>query len=104
MKKILFAALITIALTSSAFAHGNAVHILGTVTAVSDHSITVKTTTGDTKTVDVLSETKILKSDKTVTLKDIQVGDRVSIHAGKENDKLQAEEIKIGAAPAPQAK
>ncbi len=46
MKKILFAALVTIALTSLAFAHGNTVHILGTVTAVSDHSITVKTTTG----------------------------------------------------------
>ena len=36
MKKILFAALVTIALTSLAFAHGNTVHILGTVTAVSD--------------------------------------------------------------------
>jgi len=104
MKKTLFAALVTIALTSLAFAHGNTVHILGTVTSVSDHSITVKTTTGDTKTIDVLSETKILKGDATVTLKDIQVGDRVSIHAGNENDKLHAEEIKIGAAPATQAK
>ena len=104
MKKTILLALATLVLASLAFAHGNMVHILGTVTAVSDHSITVKTTNGDTKTIEVMAETKILKSEAAATLNDIKVGDRVAIHAGKEGDKLHAEEIKIGAATAAPAK
>ena len=100
MKKFAFASAITLAFAIIAFAHGNMEHILGTVTAVSDHSITVKTTAGDTKTIEIVSDTKVMKGDAAGTLKDIHVGDRVAIHAGNHDGKLQAEKIKAGAAPA----
>jgi Cu/Ag efflux protein CusF len=100
MKKFAFASAITLAFAIIAFAHGNMEHILGAVTAVSDHSITLKTTGGETKTIEVVAGTKLVKGDAAVTLKDIHVGDRVAIHAGNRDGKLQAEEIKIGVAPA----
>ena len=100
MKKLAIASAITLVFVINAFAHGNMEHILGTVTAVSDHSVTVKTTAGDTKTVEIATGTKVMKGDAAGTLKDVHVGDRVAIHAGDHDGKLQAEEIKIGAAPA----
>jgi len=99
MKKFAIASAITVVLVINAFAHGNMEHILGTVTAVSEHSVTVKTTAGVSKTVEVAAGTKVMKSDAAGTLKDVHVGDRVAIHAGNHDGKLQAEEIKIGAAP-----
>lgn len=98
MKKSLISIAVIWVLAVAAFAHGNMVHILGTVTATTDHSLTVKTTKGDTQTVEVAKETKITKGDASAALSDVHVGDRVSIHAGKQNDKLHAEEIKIGTA------
>lgn len=100
MKKFAIASALTLVFAIIAFAHGNMEHILGTVTAVSDQSITVKTPAGETKTVEIVSGTKVMKGDVSGTLKDVHVGDRVSIHAGNHDGKLQAEEIKIGAAPA----
>ena len=99
MKKFAIASAITLVLVINAFAHGNMEHILGTVTAVSEHSVTVKTTAGVSKTVEVAAGTKVMKSDAAGTLKYVHVGDRVAIHAGNHDGKLQAEEIKIGAAP-----
>jgi len=83
------------------FAHGNEKHVMGTVTKVEDGSIVVKTKEGD-KTVMVLSTTKFVKGTAAVSQKDVRVGDRVVIHAMPMGDMLQATEVKIGAAPAPQ--
>ena len=96
MKKTLITTALILGMAMAAFAHGDMVHIMGTVTGTTDHSITVKTTSGDTQTVEVAKETKITKGDAAVSMTDVHVGDRVAIHAAKHDDKLRAEAIKIG--------
>jgi hypothetical protein len=78
------------------FAHGDMEHILGTVTAITDHSLSVKTRDGATKTVEFDSETKFVKGDGAATIKDVQPGSRVVIHAHKKDNSLHAAEVKIG--------
>ena len=81
-------------------AHGGMIHVMGTVTGVTDHSVTVQTT--DNKTVEVLlaDSTTFVNGTKPADRKDLKVGDRVVIHAVKVKDSLQAHEVRFGAAPA----
>ena len=72
-------------------------HVMGTVTALTETTITVKATDGKTQTVAVTSDTKYSKAQAAVTLKDIKVGDHVVIHATKKGDQLNAAEVKVGA-------
>ena len=88
----------TLLLGTLAFAHGGMEHILGTVTAITDHSLSVKTRDGATRTVEFDSETKFVKGDAPATIKDVQVGSRVAIHAHKNDNSLHAAEVRIGAA------
>jgi len=97
MRKASFVLMTVVLLIALAHAHGSAVHVLGTVTAVSDVSISVKTTTGETNVVTIDGETKFLKGDSAAALKDIHVGDRVVIHADSQDGKLHAAEVKLGA-------
>ena len=60
-----------------ALAHGNEKHIMGTVTSISDSSITVETKDKKSVTVDVSDKTKFEKSGAAATLKDLKVGDKV---------------------------
>lgn len=86
---------------SLAFAHGGMEHILGTVTAITGHSLSVKTRDGAARTVEFDSETKFVKGDAAATIKDVRVGSRVAIHAHKNDDSLHAAEVRIGADAAP---
>jgi Domain of unknown function (DUF5666) len=105
MKKLslmLTAALICILIISTqTFAHGGMEHVLGTVTAVADHSISVRARDGAIKTVEFDGETKFVKGDAAATIKDVQVGSRVAIHAHNHDNSLHAAEVKIGADAAP---
>jgi len=78
------------------------IHVMGTVTGMTDTSVTVETT--DKKTVEILltDTTAYLNGSKPSNRKELKVGDRVVIHAVKVKDFLQAHEIKFGqGAPAP---
>ena len=66
-----------------ALAHGGLEHIIGTVAMVGPDSITVKTTTNKTVTVTVAQDTKFLKDKASAKLSDLNVGDRVVIHANE---------------------
>jgi hypothetical protein len=79
-----------------AFAHGGMDHVMGTVTAVTDHSVSVKVSDGTVTTVEFDGETKFVKGDAPATVKDVQVGSRVVIHAHKHDNSLHAAEVKIG--------
>jgi Cu/Ag efflux protein CusF len=94
---ILFAATVLLA-CGVAFAHGKGQHVMGTVTAVTDDSITVQTTAKDPVTVYTMPDTKYEKSGSAASMKDLKVGDRVVIHAAKMNDKLMATDVRFGAA------
>ena len=90
----------TLLLNSVTFAHGGMEHVMGTVTAITDHSLSVKTS-DSAVTVEFDSETKFMKGDSAATAKDVRVGSRVVIHAHKHDKSLHAAEVKIGTSAAP---
>ena len=97
MQRMVAVVTLLFALAIMALAHGNEKHVMGTVTSISDSSITVETTAKKSVTVDVSDQTKFEKSDSPATLKDLKVGDKVVIHAGVSGTKLVANEVQFGA-------
>lgn len=79
-------------------AHGGLEHVMGTITKVSDSSVTVATTAG--KTVEVMLDTKttFARGSQAIQRTDLKVGDRVVIHAEKSGDKFTAHTVEIGTA------
>ena len=90
-------------LPAVALAHGGFEHVMGTVSKISDTSVTVTTAAG--KSVDVALDAKTTYARATQALQraDLKVGDRVVIDAVKTGDKLAAHSIKIGGATAAKA-
>jgi|SRR5207249_513276 len=103
------ACILTILLMASAIlAHGNATHLMGTVTAVGKDTVTIQDKDGKSVVVMLEKGTKYFKSKKPATLDEMKIGTRVVIDA-EMNEKMKmysAEEINIGvaAAAAPAAK
>jgi preprotein translocase subunit YajC len=85
-----------LALSAIAFAHGNEKHVMGTVTSISEKSITVETTSRKTVTVTVSPTTKFQKNGSPAALKDLKFGDKVVIHATGPEEKLVAAEVRFG--------
>jgi uncharacterized protein YfdQ (DUF2303 family) len=84
-----------------AFAHGNEKHVIGTVIKVSQNSVTIETTANTTVEVTIISDTKFTKGDASAAPKDLQVSDRVVIHAVPTKDgKVIAHTVQIGVAKA----
>ncbi len=105
----LLALFLTIA-ADTALAHGNKVHVRGTVEKISADSVVVKTVEGKSVEVRFVSSTVFLSrannEDKPAKAGDLAAGDLVVIHATPKNNTLEAEEIKFslpnagkGAAP-----
>lgn len=97
MKRTAAVVTLLFALSLMALAHGKEKHVMGTVTNISDTSITVETTGKKSVTVDLSDKTKFEKSGAAATLKDLKVGDKVVIHADVSGDKLVANEVHFGA-------
>lgn len=81
-----------------AFAHGNLEHVTGTVAKISPDSVTVTTVAGKTLEVALGGKTTYSKAQHTIQKTAIQVGDRVVIHAEKEDGKLIAHTVVVGMA------
>jgi hypothetical protein len=96
MKRSMVGICTVLILATMVWAHGDQLHVMGTVTKIDSMSINVKTTDGTVKTVMVMPETKFVKNGSTTKLGDLKVGDRVVIHAIAMGDMLHATEIKIG--------
>ena len=77
------------------------IHVMGTVTSISEKSVTVEST--DKKTVEVLftDTTTFMNGSRPADRKELKIGDRVVIHAVKVKDSLQAHEVRFspGAPP-----
>jgi hypothetical protein len=69
------------------FAHGGMEHVMGTVAAVTDTSITVETVQHKQVTVMLDPSTKFTHNAGQAALKDLKVGDRVVIHAKPNTEK-----------------
>ena len=104
MKRTLLLLMGAVVFAGLAFAHGDEQHVMGTVTKITDATITVEVAPkkGEIQktsvTVNVIASTKFEKMDAAATIKDLKVGDRVVIHAAKNGEKLQAHLVKIGMA------
>jgi len=95
--------------TGTAFAHGNKVHVSGTVEKISADSVVVKTADGKSVEVKIAASTVFLSrvnnEDKPAKAGDLAAGDRVVIHATPKDNTLEADEIKFSVpAPAKPAK
>jgi Cu/Ag efflux protein CusF len=97
MKQVILLVTMVVLASGIAFAHGKEQHVMGTVTAMTDDSITVQTKAKDPIIVYTMTDTKYEKSGAAASIKDLKVGDRVVIHAAKMNDKLMATEVRFGA-------
>jgi len=78
-------------------AHNGIEHVMGTVTALSDTSITVDTVKHESVTVLLDPSTTFSKNDAHASLKDLKVGDRIVINAKPNSDKkLVGVSVKFG--------
>src|SRR5207245_6223918 len=94
-------AIVSLALLPTiATAHGGEEHVTGTVTKISDTSVTVKTTAGKTVEVGFDAKTTYVRAKQPIEKTDIKVGDRIVIHAIEMNEKLVAHTVEIGATTA----
>jgi hypothetical protein len=99
--KIQIALLAVLALTllpTIVSAHGGEEHVIGTVTKVSDTSVTVKTTAGKIVEVGFDAKTTYARAKMPTQKSDVKVGDRIVIHAVEVNEKLVAHTVELGAA------
>jgi hypothetical protein len=92
-------ALLFALVTGMAFAHGNKVHVKGTVEKISPDSLVVKTADGKSVEVKFRAATIFLSrannEDKPAKASDLAAGDLVVIHATPKDNTLEADEIKF---------
>ncbi|HTM15044.1 MAG TPA: DUF5666 domain-containing protein [Bryobacteraceae bacterium] len=94
----LLAVLALALLPTIVFAHGGEEHVRGTVTKISDTSLTVKTPAGKTVEVGFDAKTTYARAKLPIQKTDVKVGDRIVIHAVEVNEKLIAHTVEVGAA------
>jgi len=102
LKQLAALSLTTLLAASPLFAHGDATHLMGTVTSIDAKTVTIKDKDGKSINVMLDKTTKYLKDKKAAVKDDMKVGTRVVIDA-KMDEKMKmydAEEIQIGAAAA----
>ena len=79
-------------------AHGEETHLMGTVTAVTANTVTIKDTAGKSVVVMLEKATKYVKDKKAVVIGDLKVGTRVMINATMD-EKMKmytAAEVQLG--------
>ena len=84
--------------TTLIFAHGDATHLTGTITAIEGDHVQIKDQAGKSVVVMLQKTTKFIKADKPSTKSELKVGTRVLIDA-KMDEKMKmyaAEEVTIG--------
>jgi uncharacterized low-complexity protein len=103
---------ITIALllalaAGSSFAHGNKVHVFGTLEKIGGDAVVVKTKEGKSVEVKLAASTVYVgrsnNQDKPAKLSDLAVGDLVVIHATPKENTLEADQIRFSVPIGPKA-
>jgi hypothetical protein len=101
MKHRIITAVLTLAIAGALLAHGGLEHVTGFVKAITADSITVETAKHEMVTILLMPKMEVTKSSVKADIKDLKVGDRVVVHAGKNKDgKLEAHEVAFGPAAA----
>jgi hypothetical protein len=91
----------SMALVSTAFAHGTGLHVLGTVVAIDAKHVEVKTQKGTTVDVQINKQTRFKEKDRPKSTNLPEVGDRVVIEAVKDEKTLTATEVHFSSSKKP---
>jgi hypothetical protein len=106
IRSISIALLLALA-AGSVFAHGNKVHVVGTVEKTNSDSLVVKTKEGKSVEVKLAASTvyfeRINNQDKPAKLADLAEGDFVVIHATPKDTGLEAGQVRFSRPVAPKA-
>jgi len=84
-------------MSATVFAHGSSQHVLGTVTAIDEKHIEIKTPKGAPVSVKLTKQTRFKEKGNPKATEPPTVGDRVVIEATKENKILTATEVHYSA-------
>ena len=112
MKSRFFSLLLCLALVAAAaLAHGDKIHVLGTIEKINSGSVTVKTREGKSVEVKLVASTvyvsRVNTTDKPAAFSDLAVGKNVVIHATPNGEQLEAAEVRFSvprtARPAPKS-
>jgi hypothetical protein len=97
-RKLTVCALTVLLYAGLVLAHGNATHLMGTVTAIGKDTVTIKDKDGKPVIVMLEKDTKYFKNKKAATAADMTVGMRVMIDAEMDQKMkmYSAEEIQLG--------
>jgi hypothetical protein len=100
MRTKLYALLVvSVLMTSVAWAHGDKKHVIGTLEKINADSVVVKTAAGKSVEVKLIASTTYVShtgnEDKAAKVSDLAVGDRVVIHATPKGEALEANEVKF---------
>ncbi len=77
------------------WAHGGKPHVMGTVQAVDEHHVEVKTQDGKLVSAPLTDNTKYFKGSAPVSRADLKVGQRVVLHLEGEGKELTVSEVRI---------
>ena len=108
MKILLISIVLLLALAAgSVFAHGDKVHVVGTVEKANSDSLVVKTKEGKSVEVKLAASTVYLErdnnQDKPAKHADLAVGDFVVIHATPKDTGLEAGQVRFSRPVTPKA-
>jgi hypothetical protein len=108
MKKLIVAvAVIGAALLAPRFARAHEGHdhtVMGTIASIDGTNLMVKTADGKQTMVMMDAKTKITQGSTKLDVKGLKVGDRVVASGPEDKGMISAETVKVGAAPAAEAK
>ena len=97
-KRVIVAAVALTLSAAGAFAHNGIEHVMGTLSAKSDTSVTVETPKHTKVTVLLDPATTYNWNDKAATFNDLKLGERVVVNAKEDSsDKLHAVSVRWGA-------
>src|SRR5450432_4385421 len=100
MKSRFFSLLLSLAMVAAtALAHGDKIHVLGTIEKINSGSVTVKTREGKSVEVKLVASTvyvsRVNTTDKPAAISDLAVGKNVVIHATPNGEQLEAAEVRF---------
>jgi hypothetical protein len=109
MRSGLISLVFALAFAFSATAHEGHHQILGTVSAIHDKHLVVKTTSAKDETITIDDKTKVKRGTAVVKASDLHIGERVVVTAISKKGSdgkamLLAEEVRVGVPPAAQPK
>ena len=94
-KLIVVTLLSALAFMALVLAHGGNPHVMGTVTAIDEHRIEVKTEAGKTVSALLTKDTEYFQGDTAVTRADVKIGMRAILHLEGKGEHQTVHEVKV---------